>query len=255
MTNHVLEMRNVSLTLGSGPGRTDALVDVNLDLAAGELVAITGRSGSGKSSLLNVAGGLVRPSSGTVRVDGAELGGLSAAELAAARRRSVGYVFQDLNLISTLTAVENASLPLELEGMSVRDARDLATAALASVGVGDLVDRFPEEMSGGQRQRVAIARGLVGDRRLLLADEPTGALDEVTAEGVMHVLRSECDRGAACLLVTHDPSLAAWADRVVRLRDGRIDSVSERAPLPPVTTTEGEIHGDSALDEAIEAGS
>lgn len=221
-----LELRNVSLTLGTGVNRTDALVDVNLEVASGELVAVTGRSGSGKSSLLNVAGGLVAPSSGSVLVNGTDLAAASAKELSAARRRSIGYVFQDLNLMSTLTAAENVALPLELDGTRVRQAREHAAAALDAVAIGELADRFPDEMSGGQRQRVAIARGLVGDRSLLLADEPTGALDEVTAEGVMAILRQQCDDGAATLMVTHDPSLAAWADRVIRLRDGRIDSVS-----------------------------
>jgi len=244
MTNQTplaLSMTAVSLTLGSGPNRTDALLDVALDLAPGELVAVTGRSGSGKSSLLNVAGGLMSPSSGTVMVAGQDLAALSARELAAARRRSIGYVFQDLNLMPTLTAAENISLPLELDGWKVAKARAAATEALASVELADLAGRFPDEMSGGQRQRIAIARGLVGDRRLLLADEPTGALDEVTAEGVMRILRAKCDQGAATLMVTHDPSLAAWADRVVRLRDGRIDSVSQRAETPPPPAVIGEV--------------
>ena len=225
-----LEINQVSLTLGSGPNRTDALLDIALEVRAGELVAITGRSGSGKSSLLNVAGGLTAPSSGSVFVDGQDLAALSPRQLAAARRRSIGYVFQDLNLIPTLTALENISLPLELDGRAVSDAREAASEALRSVEIEELGGRFPDEMSGGQRQRVAIARGLVGDRRLLLADEPTGALDEITAEGVMSILRKKCDDGAATLMVTHDASLAAWADRVVRLRDGRIDSVAVAAP-------------------------
>lgn len=222
-------MRNVSLTLGSGANRTDALIDINLDLAAGELVAVTGRSGSGKSSLLNVAGGLLRPSSGSITVGSVDLAALSPAELSDARRTSIGYVFQDLNLIASLTAAENISLPLELDGAAPSSARQAASAALATVGLEGLDKRYPDELSGGQRQRVAIARGLIGDRRLLLADEPTGALDEVTAESVMHLLRAACDNGAATLIVTHDPSLAAWADRVIRLRDGRIDAVSTRS--------------------------
>lgn len=231
-----LELTSVSLTLGEGPNRTDALVDINVEAARGELVAITGRSGSGKSSVLNVAGGLIRPSAGTVLVDGQDLSSMSPSALAAARRQSIGYVFQDLNLLPTLTAVENVSLPMELDGTGVAAARDAALEALQAVELGDLAGRFPDEMSGGQRQRVAIARGLVGKRSLLLADEPTGALDEVTAEGVMYLLRQRCDAGATALLVTHDPALASWADRVIRLRDGRIDSVSSRTapPLPSV---------------------
>lgn len=232
MSNEVvLEFEQVSLTLGEGAGRTDALVDVNLTIAPGELVAITGRSGSGKSSLLNVAGGLHTASSGAVRVDGVDLSALSPTELAARRRRSVGFVFQDLNLIASLTAAENVSLPMELDGMRPAEARTHAEEALTAVELDGLGKRFPDQLSGGQRQRVAIARGLVGDRRLLLADEPTGALDEVTGEAIMEILRRRCDEGAAALLVTHDPSVAAWGDRVVRLRDGRIESVTERPAL------------------------
>ena len=225
----LLELQNASLTLGDGIGRVDALVDVNLTVAAGELVAVTGRSGSGKSSLLNVAGGLTPLSSGSAIVGGENMAGLSPRDLAARRRRSIGYVFQDLNLLPTLTAVENVAFPLELDGIAVGEARAAAEAALERLEIADLAARFPDEMSGGQRQRVAIARGMVGERRLLLADEPTGALDEVTAEQVMKLIRSLCDDGAAALVVTHDPSLAAWADRVVRLRDGRIDSITEAA--------------------------
>lgn len=232
MTAPTLRFDNVSLTLGDGAQRAVALVGINLEIGSGELIAITGRSGSGKSSLLNIAGGLMMTSTGRVEIDGTDLATLTPSGLAAARRRSVGYVFQDLNLLDTLTAAENVSLPLELDGMKPRPARSLAVEALASVEVEPLADRFPDEMSGGQRQRVAIARGLVGDRKLLLADEPTGALDEITAEGVMGVLRNQCDAGATTLMVTHDPSLAGWADRVIRLRDGRIDSIS----VSPTTT-------------------
>lgn len=228
MSDPVLEFEQVSLTLGEGAGRTDALVDVNLTVEAGELVAITGRSGSGKSSLLNVAGGLYTSSSGVVRVNGVDLSALSPTQLATQRRRSVGFVFQDLNLIASLTAAENVALPLELDGMSVADARAQAESALTAVELDGLGKRFPDQLSGGQRQRVAIARGLVGERRLLLADEPTGALDEVTGEAIMEIMRRRCDEGAAALLVTHDPSVAAWGDRVVRIRDGRIDSITER---------------------------
>lgn len=231
-----LEMQQVSLTVGDNVNRTNALIDVNLDVAPGELVAITGRSGSGKSSLLNVAGGLLAPTGGSVAVNGVDLVALSARELSAQRRRSIGFVFQDLNLISSLTAAENVMLPIELDGVAVARARALARSALASVGLDDFDSRFPDEMSGGERQRVAIARGLIGDRSLLLADEPTGALDEITGEQILGILRDQCELGAAVLLVTHDPSIAGWADRVVRLRDGRVDSISVRpdvAATPP----------------------
>jgi putative ABC transport system ATP-binding protein len=155
-------------------------------------------------------------------IDGVRLAGLSLKARAALRRRSVGYVFQDLNLVPALTAAENVSLPRELDGVSTRQARREAWAALSEVGVREIADRFPDEMSGGQQQRVAIARALVGPRKLVLADEPTGALDSITGESIMRVLRARVDAGAAGLLVTHDAQHAAWADRVVFLRDGAV---------------------------------
>jgi putative ABC transport system ATP-binding protein len=206
-----------------------ALRDVSIEVRPGELVAVTGRSGSGKSTLLNLAGGLDQVTEGSVRVAGQELGGLSAQELARLRRRHLGFVFQDLNLLPTLTAVENVMLPLELDRVRASDARRLAAASLDEVGAGGLADRYPDQLSGGQRQRVAIARALVGPRTLLLADEPTAALDEVTGEEILRVIRARCDGGAGGLLVTHDPAQAAWADRVIRLRDGGIDTVTERS--------------------------
>ncbi|PZG21626.1 ABC transporter ATP-binding protein [Nonomuraea aridisoli] len=202
-------------------GRVRALGGVSLEVPAGELVAVMGPSGSGKSTLLNLAGGLDRPTSGSVEIEGRDLAGVR--DLAALRRRSVGYVFQDLNLIPSLTAAENVMLPRELDGVRSRQARTEAVAALAEVGAEEVAGRFPEELSGGQRQRVAIARALAGERRLLLADEPTGALDTATGDEILRLLRSRCDdAGAAVLLVTHEPRYAAWADRVVYLRDGLI---------------------------------
>ncbi|MEV4361204.1 ABC transporter ATP-binding protein [Nonomuraea sp. NPDC004186] len=201
-------------------GQVQALKGVSLEVAAGELVAVMGPSGSGKSTLLNVAGGLDRPTSGTVTIEGEDL--TRVKDLAALRRTSVGYVFQDLNLIPSLTAAENVMLPRELDGVRSGTAREEALAVLAEVGAGEVAGRFPEELSGGQRQRVAIARALVGDRRLLLADEPTGALDTATGDEILQLLRNRCDAGAAVLLVTHEPRYAGWADRVVYLRDGVI---------------------------------
>ena len=197
-----------------------ALRGVDLAVHAGELVAVMGPSGSGKSTLLHIAGGLDTPTAGQVFVEGRDLAQLSPAQLAAVRRRSVGYVFQDLNLLPSLSAVENVALPLELDGVRGGLARRTARAALDEVGVGALASRFPDEMSGGQQQRVAIARALVGPRRLLLADEPTGALDSTTGEEVLRVLRARCEAGSAGVLVTHEARHAAWADRVVFLRDG-----------------------------------
>ena len=220
MNAPVLELRDVTRVHGTGEAAVHALAGITLTVAPGELVAVMGTSGSGKSTLLHLAGGLDTPTSGEVAVEGTVLGGLSRKALAQLRRRAVGYVFQDLNLLPGLTAVENVSLPRELDGVGGRAARAEALLALAEVDVADLADRFPDDMSGGQQQRVAIARALVGSRRLVLADEPTGALDSTTGEAVMAVLRGRCDAGAAGVLVTHDARHAAWADRVVFLRDG-----------------------------------
>ncbi|MBI4939199.1 MAG: ABC transporter ATP-binding protein [Actinobacteria bacterium] len=220
-TGDLLRMTDAGRVHHAGtPTEVHALRSFSLAVAPGELVAVMGPSGSGKSTVLHLAGGLDVPTSGEVVLDGVSLGGLSVRKRAALRRRAVGYVFQDLNLVPALTAVENVMLPRELDGVPTAAARAEALAALAEVDVADLGDRFPEELSGGQQQRVAIARALVGPRRLVLADEPTGALDSLAGEAVMKVLRARVDAGAAGLLVTHDAQHAAWADRVVRLRDG-----------------------------------
>ncbi|OLT11554.1 macrolide ABC transporter ATP-binding protein [Actinomadura sp. CNU-125] len=218
----VLSLRGVSRDHGTGAALVHALTEVDLDVAEGEFVAVMGPSGSGKTTLLTLAGGLDSPTAGEVLVAGADLARLKASGRSALRRRGIGYVFQNLNLIPSLTAAENVMLPRELDGVRARRARAEARAALGDVGAADLADRYPDEMSGGQRQRIAIARALVGDRRLVLADEPTGALDSRTGDDVMRVLRQRCDAGAACLMVTHESRHAAWADRVVFLRDGRV---------------------------------
>ena len=228
----VLELDELTRVHGVGPAAVRALDAVSLSVEAGQLIAVMGSSGSGKSTLLHLAGGLDAPTSGDVRVEGTSLSALSRTDLARLRRRSVGYVFQELNLIAALTAGENVSLPRELDGVRVRAARREALAALDEVGLADLADRFPDELSGGQQQRVAIARALVGPRRLVLADEPTGALDSLTGEDVMRLLRQRCDAGAAGVLVTHDARHAAWADRVVFLSDGRV--VDDTGPRPEV---------------------
>ena len=227
----VLELRDVQRTHGTGEAAVRALAGVTLRVGPGELVAVMGPSGSGKSTLLHLAGGLDTPTSGEVVVEGTALGGLSGRALARLRRRAVGYVFQDFNLVPALTAAENVGLPRELDGVSARRARREAMSALEELGIADVADRFPDDMSGGQQQRVAIARALVGDRRLVLADEPTGALDSTTGESVMALLRGRCDEGAAGVLVTHDARHAAWADRVVFLRDGVV--VDESVYLAP----------------------
>ncbi|MFK0190554.1 ABC transporter ATP-binding protein [Kitasatospora sp. NPDC090308] len=216
----VLHLDQVSRTHGQGAAQVHALRAVDLRVYPGELVAVMGPSGSGKSTLLTLAGGLDSPTGGRVVVEGTVLGDLDRKKLAAVRRRSVGYVFQDYNLIPALTAAENIALPRELDGVSARAARREALTALEELGIAELADRFPDDMSGGQQQRVAIARALIGDRRLVLADEPTGALDSTTGESVLAVLRARCDAGAAAMMVTHEARHAAWADRVVFLRDG-----------------------------------
>jgi putative ABC transport system ATP-binding protein len=230
----VLQLKQVSRVHGNGPTAVRALDDVSLSVEAGELIAVMGPSGSGKSTLLNLAGGLDEPTAGCVIVDGEPLSGLSRRAVAALRRRSIGYVFQDLNLLPALTAVENVALPRELDGAGVRAARDEAMKALQTVGLADLASRFPDDMSGGQQQRVAIARALVGSRRLLLADEPTGALDTQTGEAVLRLMRAYCESGAAAVLVTHEARHAAWADRIVFLRDGRL--VDETGPVSATDT-------------------
>jgi putative ABC transport system ATP-binding protein len=232
MSAPVLLLSGVTREHAQGETVVHTLQGVDLAVSAGELVAVMGPSGSGKSTLLHLAGGLDSPTSGSVFVEGRDLAGLKPAEVAAVRRRSAGYVFQDLNLIPALTALENVSLPRELDGVGGRRARAEAQAALDELGVGDLAGRFPDDMSGGQQQRVAIARALVGPRRLLLADEPTGALDSATGEEILRVLRARCEAGAAGVLVTHDARHAAWADRVVFLRDGVV--VDQSGPAADV---------------------
>jgi len=217
-----LEVRGVSKTYGVGAATVHALRDVDLVVEAGELVAIMGPSGSGKSTLLTIAGTLEVPTDGEVTVLGQPTSEMSRNDRACLRRRSIGYVFQDFNLLAGLTAAENVSLPLELDGTRSKAARVIAIAALEELGMADRADRFPDELSGGERQRVAIARAVVGDRGLLLADEPTGALDSVNGEGVMRLVRAACKRGVAGVIVTHDAQLASWADRVVFLRDGAV---------------------------------
>jgi len=235
MTEPILSMRRLGKTHGSGSLRVDALVSIDLDLMPGELIAVTGRSGSGKTTLLNMAGALDEPTTGEVIVAGENLATMSKKDLARVRRVAVGYVFQQFNLLPSLTAAENISLPLELDGMKPADGRLLAEKSLSEVEMAGMEDRYPDQLSGGEQQRVAIARGLVGPRSVLLADEPTGALDEATSESILKLLRSRCDEGAAALMVTHEPAYAAWADRVVRLRDGRIEGISERTRSPLTT--------------------
>jgi putative ABC transport system ATP-binding protein len=229
-----MELVDVVKSYGSGPTEVRALTDVSFQVSAGEIVAVRGPSGCGKSTLLHLAGALEDPSAGHVLVGGRDLATLGAVARAELRRRHVGYVFQRLNLVAGLTALENVMLPLELDGMRSREARDRAREALSAVELEQHLDRYPDDFSGGQQQRIAIARAIVGSRSLLLADEPTGALDTRTGDAVIELLASlPGERGTAVVLVTHEPRHAACADRVVSMRDGRIVGVSgTRSPGP-----------------------
>jgi len=230
--NPMLEITNLSKSYGTGAVQVDALISIDLVVLPGELVAIMGPSGSGKSTLLTIAGTLEDATSGEVMIDGQPVSAMSRSERASLRRRAVGFVFQDFNLLPGLTATENVALPLELDGVRNKTARGTALEALEQLGLSARADRFPEELSGGERQRVAIARAVIGDRRLLLADEPTGALDSINGEDVIRLVRNACKRGVAGVIVTHDAQLASWADRVVFLRDGHVVDQSTPALGP-----------------------
>jgi putative ABC transport system ATP-binding protein len=229
----------VSKVYGSGAAEVHALRGVDLAVGPGELVAVMGPSGSGKSTMLTIAGTLEEPSGGEVWIAGSEVSGLTRNAQARLRRRTIGYVFQDFNLLAGLTAAENVSLPLELDGIKARTARRTGLAALDGLGLADRAEHYPDDLSGGERQRVAIARAVVGERRLLLADEPTGALDSVNGEAVMRLLRSACERGTAGVMVTHEAQMASWADRVVFLRDGRLVDQTTPAGGPESLLTSG----------------
>ncbi|MEA2508730.1 MAG: putative transport system ATP-binding protein [Actinomycetota bacterium] len=227
-----LELRWVSKSYGDGASEVQALSDVDLTVERGSLVAVMGPSGSGKSTLLTIAGSLEEPTSGEVVIDGTVLSSMSRNDKARLRRRTVGYVFQDFNLLAGLTAGENVSLPLELDGISAKKAHLAGIAALDELGLADRATHYPDQLSGGERQRVAIARAIVGERSLLLADEPSGALDSTNSEAVMRMILAACHRGIAAVVVTHDAQLASWADRVVFIRDGRIVDQTVPPPTP-----------------------
>ncbi|HEX3959744.1 MAG TPA: ABC transporter ATP-binding protein [Trebonia sp.] len=229
----MVELRQVSKSYGQGDAEVHALHDVSLAAIAGEMVAVMGPSGSGKSTLLTIAGTLEEPTTGEVLVAGQPVRQMSKSAKARLRRRTVGYVFQDFNLLPGLTAAENVSLPLELDGVSGRKARIAGLKALDGLGLGNRAGHYPDQLSGGERQRVAIARAMVGERRLLLADEPSGALDSINGEAVMRLLHGACkDNGMTAIVVTHDAQLASWADRVIFIRDGRITDQTAPAAGP-----------------------
>ena len=218
----LLDIDRAGRAFGSGHLRVVALDDVSLRVSVGEFVAVMGPSGSGKSTLLRLAGGLDRPTSGRVLLAGRDLAGLDEAGLAQALRRQIGFIFQETNLLASLTATENVALALELDGVRPKAAMAGARGLLDSLGLAAIGSRFPGQLSGGEQQRVTIARAVAGGRSLLLADEPTGALDAITGESVMGLLRQRCVAGCAVVLATHNVRHAAWADRVMFLTDGRL---------------------------------
>jgi putative ABC transport system ATP-binding protein len=227
----LLELQNVSKSYVDGEITVRALEGIDLSVDRGHLVAVMGPSGSGKSTLLTIAGSLEEPTEGKVSIDGASLTAMSRNDKARLRRRTVGYVFQDYNLLAGLTALENVALPLELDGVPAKKAREAGMATLEELGLSDRAGHFPDQLSGGERQRASIARAVVGDRHLLLADEPSGALDSTNGEAVMRLILNACKRGVAAVVVTHDAHLAAFADRVVFLRDGReVDQTLDPSP-------------------------
>ncbi|WP_378946798.1 ABC transporter ATP-binding protein [Mesorhizobium sp. ANAO-SY3R2] len=225
MTEAVIELRDVSLTLGDGPSSVHVLKGVSLDVAAGEATGIVGPSGSGKSTLLMVLAGLERVDAGTVRIAGELLNGRSEDQIAAFRGRNVGIVFQSFHLIPNMTALENVAVPLELAGK--RDAFAIAERELAAVGLADRITHYPGELSGGEQQRVAIARALAPEPAILIADEPTGNLDQATGRQIADLLFAKAaERAMTLVLVTHDPALAARCDRQVAMRSGRIEAAT-----------------------------
>ncbi len=244
----MLEFRDIVKSYGSGATEVRAVTDVTLSFPSGQFCAVMGPSGCGKSTLLHLAGALESPNAGRVLVDGADVSTMNAVEQAELRRRHVGYVFQQLNLIPALTAIENVMLPLELDGVPTKQARARAAEMLRRVDLKDHNDRYPDDFSGGQRQRIAIARAVAGERKLLLADEPTGALDTISSDEIVSLLAGlSRDNGTTVVMVTHEPRLASWADRTVFMRDGRLvdDSgditAADSTPVPASTTELGDV--------------
>jgi putative ABC transport system ATP-binding protein len=225
MTTTMIEATDIVKVLGEGAGRVEALKSINLSLGGGELTLLMGPSGSGKTTLLSVLGCMLSPTSGTVEIRGRSTSGLDAEQLAALRRDHVGFVFQSYHLFPTLTAAENVRLALDVRGECSPPARIKADKALTTVGLSHKANAFPRELSGGEQQRVAIARAIVGDPSVILADEPTAALDSENGHAVMMVLAEIAkDPARALFIVTHDPRIMPFADRILRIEDGRIVS-------------------------------
>lgn len=236
MSEHLIEMSGLGKTYQMGDSKVHALREVDLTINEGEFVAIMGPSGSGKSTLMNMIGCLDRPSRGLWRLNGEEIGSLSDDKLAEIRNRTVGFIFQNFNLLSRSTALKNVELPLLYRGQNRHQRTELATQALEKVGLGNRVHHKPKELSGGQQQRVAIARALVGDPKIILADEPTGNLDSRSGLEIMALLQDLNQQGRTLIMVTHDPAIAEQCRRVVRLLDGKV--VSDQLNAHPVLAKE-----------------
>lgn len=221
-SNYLISALGLKRSFGQGDSAVQALGGVSLDVLSGELVAIMGASGSGKSTLLAALGGLDLVDEGEVFIEGRSVSELNAKEASRLRRQALGFIFQDLNLVSSLTIEENVALPLELDGIHKRELKEQVSRALDEMGIASISKRYPDQVSGGQRQRAAIARCFIGERKILLADEPTGALDSRSSEEVIRQIRSKVDQGLAGIIVTHDAKIAGWADRILIMRDGLI---------------------------------
>jgi putative ABC transport system ATP-binding protein len=225
--NNVIEIRNLEKHYGDGAAKVSALQSIDLDVRAGEVLVLMGPSGSGKTTLLSIMGCILRGSGGSVRIRGQEVADLPESQLPAVRLRHFGFIFQGFNLFPALTARENVEIAFDLKRYSKRDARKQAEQLLAGVGLRDKLDALPADLSGGQKQRVAIARALAGDPEIVLADEPTAALDSSSGKTVMEILSGMArERERAVVIVTHDPRVLNYADRVVHIADGRIAEVN-----------------------------
>lgn len=235
MTDEVIRVEGVTKTYGHGDAAVRVLHGIDLSLRQGELTLVMGPSGSGKTTLVSILGLLLRPTSGRVIVEGQDVTGLDEGRLPLVRRRQLAFVFQAFNLFEALTAQENVELGLSLAGLDGAEKAERARALLDLVGLGDRTHHVPQDLSGGQKQRVSIARALGSPGRILLADEPTGALDSENGRRVMGLLRGAADEGRAVVVVTHDPRLEALADRIVRIEDGRVQSQSSRRDGPVST--------------------
>jgi len=232
----LLSLEDVTKVYHMGDVDVHALRGVSLTIQEGDSVAIMGASGSGKSTLMNIIGCLDRPTSGRYLLAGEEVSTLDRNQLAEKRNRTLGFVFQNFNLLARTSATENVELPLLYAGLHTRERHERARAALTRVGLGDRIHHHPNQMSGGQQQRVAIARALVANPKVILADEPTGNLDSVTSVEVMAIFQQLCDSGITVVLVTHEPDISRYAARVVVMRDGKVQSDQRQEPQRAVVT-------------------